>query len=210
MLDVPTAPAASTPPLHEAPPPAVAADAVRTVLHVGCGAPNPAKLPSAYFPIGAWRELRLDIDPDVAPDIEASITDMSMLPDASVDAIWSSHNLEHLWAHEVPVALAEFHRVLHPGGFALLTMPDLQQVATLVASGALEDPAYISMMGPVSPIDMIYGHRPSVAAGNGFMSHRTGFTASTLAGHLGRAGFEDVQVERDGHYALWARGVRRA
>ena len=180
----------------------------RTVLHVGCGAPDPAKLPEAFFPAGAWAEMRLDIDPGVMPDIVASITEMPMVPTASVDAVWSAHNLEHLAAHEVPVALAEFHRVLAPGGFVLVTMPDLQQVAELIAQGRLEDPAYMSAMGPIAPLDMLYGYRPAIAGGNAFMGHRTGFVAGSLQAHLERAGFQNVRVQRDGHFALWASGVK--
>ncbi|MBP9183284.1 MAG: class I SAM-dependent methyltransferase [Fuscovulum sp.] len=180
------------------------------VLHVGCGTAHPDKLPEAFFPRGAWKEVRLDIDPDVAPDIVASITDMAVVPDASVDAVWSAHNLEHLWSHEVPLALAEFLRVLRPGGFALVTMPDLQQIAALVAEGNLEGIAYQSALGPISALDMLYGFRPALAEGNAFMGHRTGFTAGTLAGHLQRAGFCDVRVQRDGGYALWATGQRPA
>ncbi len=179
----------------------------RQVLHVGCGAADPAKLPSAFFPVALWSELRLDIDPGVAPDIIASITEMSVVADGSVDAIWSAHNLEHLRAHEVPLALAEFRRVLRPMGFALVTMPDLQQVAALIADGNLEGTAYISAMGPIAPLDMLYGFRPAVAAGNDFMGHKTGFTAGTLAAHLGAAGFVNVQVQRDGAFALWATAV---
>ena len=180
----------------------------RKGLHVGCGAPDPAKLPAAYFPAGVWSELRLDIDPGVSPDIIASITEMPMVETGTVDAVWSAHNLEHLASHEVPVALAEFHRVLAVGGFALVTMPDLQQVAELVAAGKLEDPAYISAMGPIAPLDMLYGYRPALAQGNAFMGHRTGFVAATLAAHLEQAGFQSVRVQRDGHFALWASGVK--
>lgn len=180
----------------------------RKVLHVGCGAPDLAKLPAAFFPQGAWSELRLDIDPGVAPDIVASITEMPMVASDTVDAVWSAHNLEHLASHEVPIALAEFHRVLAPGGFVLVTMPDLQQVAELVAAGKLEDAAYISAMGPIAPLDMLYGYRPALAAGNAFMGHRTGFTAGTLQAHLERAGFQSVRVQRDGHFALWASGIK--
>ena len=180
----------------------------RTVLHVGCGAPNPAKLPAAFFPTSAWTEKRLDIDPSVTPDIVASITDMPMVPTGAVDAVWSAHNLEHLASHEVPVALAEFHRVLVPGGFVLVTMPDLQQVAALVAEGRLEDAAYMSAMGPIAPLDMLYGYRPALAAGNAFMGHRTGFVAATLQAHLEQAGFQAVRVQRDGHFALWGSGVK--
>ncbi|WP_439594647.1 class I SAM-dependent methyltransferase [Falsiroseomonas sp.] len=176
----------------------------RLVLHVGCGAASPDKLPAHFFPAGQWREVRLDIDPDVAPDVLASITDMAAVPDASVDAIWSSHNLEHLFPHEVPLALAEFRRVLKPGGFALMTMPDLQQIARLVAEDRLTDPAYLSPMGPITPLDMLYGHGASLARGNVFMGHRGGFTARSLEMALIAAGFPIVRVVRDESFALWA------
>lgn len=176
----------------------------RTVLHVGCGMPDPRKLPPTHFPSGDWREVRLDIDPVVAPDIMASITDMSVVESGSVDAVWSAHNVEHLFAHEVPLALAEFRRVLRPGGFALITLPDLQRVAELVAQDRLTDPAYISPAGPIAPLDMLYGHGAAIAAGNHFMAHRTGFTARTLEAALRHAGFASVQVVRDGAFALWA------
>lgn len=92
----------------------------------------------------------------------------------------------------------------------LVTMPDLQQVAHLVAEGRLEDAAYQSALGPVAPLDMLYGFRPALAAGNHFMGHPTGFTASTLERLLAAAEFEHVKVMRDGHYGLWARAVRTA
>jgi predicted SAM-dependent methyltransferase len=51
-----------------------------------------------------------------------------MMPVAtgSVDAIWSSHNLEHLQRHEVPLALREFFTVLKPQGLLLLELPNLR------------------------------------------------------------------------------------
>lgn len=176
----------------------------RLLLHVGCGPAAPGKLPPQVFAPGAWREIRLDIDPGVAPDILASITDMRAVADGSVDAVWSAHNLEHLAAHEVPRALAEFRRVLKPGGFALITVPDLQQVAALVAADRLAEPAYQSPAGPIAPLDMLYGHGAAIAAGNGFMAHRTGFTARSLEAALVAARFDAVQVVRDQHFALWA------
>ncbi|MBR0683731.1 class I SAM-dependent methyltransferase [Roseomonas eburnea] len=176
----------------------------RTVLHVGCGAADPRKLPAAFFPVGEWHEVRLDIDPAVAPDIEASITDMAVVESASVDAVWSAHNLEHLFAHEVPLALAEFRRVLRRGGFALMTVPDLQRVAELVAQDRLVEPAYLSPAGPIAPLDMLYGHGGAIAGGNVFMAHHTGFTARSLEAALVAAGFALVRVVRDEHFALWA------
>lgn len=178
--------------------------AARSVLHVGCGMADPRKLPGEFFPLAEWREIRLDIDPDVAPDILASITDMAPVVGGSMDAVWSSHNLEHLHAHEIPSALAEFRRVLRPGGFALVTVPDLQRVAALVAEDRLVQPAYVSPAGPVAPLDMLYGHGVAVAQGNRFMAHRTGFTARTLEAALLAAGYPVVRVIRDDAFALWA------
>ncbi|WP_137128001.1 methyltransferase domain-containing protein [Roseomonas sp. HF4] len=184
--------------LAEAPP------RLSTVLHVGCGPAAPGKLPADFFPGGAWRELRLDIDPAAAPDILASITDMRDVAAASVDAVYSAHNVEHLAAHEVPLALAEFRRVIAPGGFALITVPDLQQVAALVVADRLTDAAYVAPAGPIAPLDMLYGHGAQIAAGNGFMAHRTGFTARSLEAALVAARFDHVRVARDGAFALWA------
>jgi len=172
------------------------------VLHVGCGAADPAKLPADFFPPGQWREIRLDIDPAVAPDIVGSITAMAV-GDAAVDAVWSSHNLEHLHAHEVPAALREFRRVLRSGGFALIAVPDLQQVAALVAEDRM-GPAYVSPAGPITPLDMLYGFGAAIANGNRFMAHCTGFTARSLEAALAQAGFAPVRVIRDGKFGLWA------
>jgi SAM-dependent methyltransferase len=174
----------------------------RVVLHVGCGTPGREKL-DVDFRGPQWREVRLDIDPAVQPDIVGSITRMTAVATASVDAVWSSHNLEHLYAHEVALALAEFHRVLTPDGILKIRLPDLQRVAELVAQGRLEEVIYHSPAGPITPLDMLYGHRASVARGNEFMAHRTGFTARTLGEKLIRAGFARAQVRRAA-LDLWA------
>ena len=175
-------------------------------LHVGCGSKAASGLHPAFTAPG-WSELRLDIDPAVEPDVVASITDMAPVGDQCVDAVFSSHNLEHLEAHEVPRALAEFHRVLRPGGMLLVTLPDLEAVARLVVEGKLEETVYESPAGPVAPIDMLFGFRPFLALGATPMAHRTGFTLDTLRGHLLAAGFEEQKLWREG-LDLWAM-VRR-
>ena len=175
----------------------------KLVLHVGCGPANPDSL-HPLFRGPEWQEVRLDIDPSVKPDIVASIVDMSSVKSESVDAIWSSHNLEHVYAHEVPLVLRGFFRVLRPGGQALITLPDLRQAARLIAAGKLEDTAYVSPAGPIAPLDIVYGHRASVQRGNEFMGHRTGFTAKTLTEKLRQAGFVDVDVKAPPDFALWA------
>ena len=176
---------------------------VKKVLHVGCGVHTPDKL-HENFRGEDWLEVRLDINPAVTPDIRASITDMSMIQDESYEALYSSHNLEHLHPHEVPAALAEFRRVLKPYGFALITVPDLQQVAEYIAADKAEDAILMTNKGPIAPLDILYGFRPFLANGNVFMAHNFGFTASTLKKNLLEAGFVTVTVERDGEFNLWA------
>ena len=175
----------------------------RKFLHVGCG---PARKPDVGPGLRAedWREIRLDIDPAAQPDIMSSMLDMSVVPAESVDAVYSSHNIEHLYPHEVPLALAEFLRVLKPTGFVLLTCPDLQSICRLVVEDKLDQPVYVSPAGPIAPHDVLYGHRAQLAAGNLFMAHRTGFTLKTLIEHLRTAGFRSVAGQRrETAFALW-------
>lgn len=176
-----------------------------TFLHVGCGQKRqPQTTPGFAAP--HWQELRFDIDPNVQPDIIGSMLDMSAVPDAHVDALFSSHNIEHLYPHEVPRALAEFRRVLKPEGFLVITCPDLRSVAALIAEDKLTEPAYHSPAGPVAPIDILYGYRPSMMAGNLFMAHRCGFTERVLVNTLRAAGFASVASMQRGAscFDLWA------
>ncbi len=174
------------------------------LLHVGCGHYTQAHLPPP-FNQAPWQEIRLDIDPTTRPDVLASITDMSAVPSQSVHAVWSSHNLEHLYAHEVPRALSEFARVLASDGFVVITLPNLKTVAEAILKVGLTEPVQIAPAGPVTPLDMLYGYRPFLERGDAFMGHRTGFTAESLAQALRNAGFAGFAVvsSANGWY-LWA------
>jgi len=176
------------------------------LLHVGCG-PKRIAQTTAGFAGGDWREQRLDIDPSVQPDVIGTMTDMQAVPSASVDAIFSSHNIEHLYPQEVPVALAEFRRVLSDDGFVVITCPDLQSICRLVADDKLTEAAYTSPAGPIAPLDMLFGHRPAMARGNLYMAHRCGFTQKVLSATLQAAGFPAVATMARGRnpfYDLWA------
>lgn len=176
---------------------------MKNLLHVGCGTARKDSTTVA-FNTPDWRETRLDIDPTVQPDVVASITDMSAIPSESMDAVYSSHNIEHLYPHEVPIALGEFYRVLKPDGYAVIRCPDLQAVCALVAQDKLLDPAYISPAGPIRPLDMLYGHAPSLASGQVHMAHHCGFTESLILELLWAAGFRAVLTDvRPAAFDLW-------
>jgi hypothetical protein len=178
---------------------------MRSFLHVGCG-PKYKGRTTAAFASQDWQEIRFDIDPKAKPDLVGTMTDMSAVQTGSVQAIFSSHNIEHLYPHEVPVALSEFHRVLSEDGFAVITCPDLKSVCALVAQDKLADAAYTVAAGGIAPIDILYGWRGPMAAGNLFMAHKCGFTLKTLLSSLGLAGFKScagMERGRAPYFDLW-------
>ena len=131
---------------------------MKKFLHVGCGHKTKSST-TRSFNTESWSEVRYDIDESVKPDLVGSMTDLNVVESSSFDAIFSSHNIEHLYAHDVPIALGEFHRVLNDQGIVVLTCPDLKSVCELVAADRLTEQAYLSPMGPITPLDILYGHR---------------------------------------------------
>lgn len=171
-------------------------------LHVGCG---PTRLPEGIFPTDRWCETRLDIDPDAEPDVVASIASLP-LADGSYAAVYSSHNLEHLAPDDVPRALREFYRVLMPHGFAMIAVPDMGLAAQRIAEGRGDEAVYQAPCGPITALDMIFGHA-GMRRDNPHMAHRTGFTAKSLQDAMEAVGFRVVDVNT-GNFAVTVVGVR--
>ena len=161
---------------------------MKTFLHVGCGHLN--KSSCIGFENENWKEIRLDIDKNVNPDIVGTLTDMSLVKTGSMDAIYSSHNIEHIYPHEVRIALKEFYRVLKDDGIVVITCPDLQSVCEAVVEDKLLEPLYESPEGSVTAFDILYGHRKTTADGNIYMIHKGGFTYSLLNSAFYEAGFK--------------------
>lgn len=183
----------------------------KTILHIGPGhRQSGAKLPIAFQTSG-WREIRLDIDPVNEPDIIGSMLDMPAVASESMDAIYSSHNIEHVYAHEVPLVLKEFLRVLKPEGYVVITCPDLQAAAAMIAEDKLTNTAYQSPAGPITPLDIVYGFRPFLKHGNIFMLHKCGFTLSLLSETLQSNGFKTVAGKRrPAAFDLWVVATKTA
>lgn len=167
---------------------------MRTILHAGCGKRN---LPQ--HPLFEGKEIRLDIDPDAEPDIVAPIQDLGDI--GPFDAVYTSHCLEHVHWDDAEKALREFHRVLNPGGFAMMMVPDLTGIQPT------EDEVYKTHSGmSITGLDMFYGYR-GYTSGNPYMRHQCGFVPATLKAMMERAGFGHVMT----HSVLWnliATGVK--
>ena len=177
-------------------------------LHVGCGHKRRHQTVRA-FANPEWKEVTLDIDEGVRPDIVDKLPELSQVDPDSFDAVYSAHNIEHLYPHEVSLALEAMRRVLGQDGFIILTCPDLQAVGERLSSGDIETPLYKSKSGPVSPIDMLYGFRPAMRHGNLYMAHHTGFTLKSLGEACVQAGFAKFfGLRRPQRYDLWGLATR--
>src|SRR5882724_4812191 len=167
------------------------------MLNAGSGSTT-AKRIQPLLASQEWKEIRLDVDGSVNPDVVGSITDLSQLfPPASFDAVWCSHVMEHLCAHEVHSTFVQFREVLKPDGFALIMSPDLEAVAEHMLAHGLAAVAYVSPAGPIRPLDMIYGHSGAIEQGRHHMAHKTGFTTERMGNLLLSAGFRTISVRSE-------------
>ena len=176
----------------------------KVLLHVGCGSAELTHIPLTGFHTDNWDEVRLDADESVQPDIVGSMVKMDVVADGFADALFSSHGIEHLYWHDIPLAFAEFRRVLKEDGFVVITCPDVQAAAAMIAEDRMFEKAYDSPAGTITPFDILYSYRPFVKANPQWMAHHCGFTLSTLMATLKEAGFASiVGARRPEAFDLW-------
>lgn len=81
-------------------------------------------------PAPGWEIMNVLPGPHV--DHLGNANDLSRFPDASLEAIYSSHTLEHFdYQHELMATLKEWHRALGPFGTLYVSVPDLDVLAEL-------------------------------------------------------------------------------
>jgi hypothetical protein len=180
----------------------------KLLVNLGSGPKGAAWLPAMF---ADWEQLRVDIDPDAAPDVLADITDLTAIPSGSADAVWSAHCIEHLYLHEVGRAIAEAHRILANDGFLCLIVPDLQSIASYIVNDRLHEVIYQSPAGPVTAHDMLFGFGLALARGRDSMAHNCGFTPSLLMQKLQEEGrFAEIVLRRRSNHELAAVASKRA
>jgi len=155
------------------------------VLDVGCG------------PNARPGNLNLDFQWRPGVDICCDITRPLPLPDDYVSGLFSEHCLEHIPFRSALDVLCEFQRVLRPGAFARIIVPDFEiylehylrsrdggEAAMPYADG---DPI-AGVYSPMLSINRIFrGH-----------GHQFIYDFATLAVMLERAGFVDIDRRRYG------------
>jgi predicted SAM-dependent methyltransferase len=68
-------------------------------------------------------------------------------PEGSVEAIYSSHTLEHLTRTEGRSFLARCHRVLRPRGIVRIVVPDLAQFVRQYVQGSMRADEFVEKLG---------------------------------------------------------------
>lgn len=119
--------------------------------------------------------------------------DLSRFADGTFAELYASHVLEHFdYAEELPRVLAEWHRVLAPGGVLRLSVPDIDILAHLLLQRHLLD---VNQRFQV--MRMMFGGQT-----HAHDQHRVGLNQDFLAAYLTRAGF--VDLKRVGRLGLFA------
>jgi hypothetical protein len=190
---------AAPPPAEKDYPPKAAfgrEDRMPKFLHAMCGLATRQRT-TLFFAGSDWEEVRLDPSPEAAPDIQDGFPDMRAVEDASCDAVFTGHSLERLYPHEAMTALGNCLRVLKEDGYIVVICADIQQACAMIAQDDPLGTAYHSPAGAVTPLDILYGFRPALAAGRREYACHCGFTAKILMNSLIRSGFGTVWSSRN-------------
>lgn len=161
-------------------------------LNVGCG----RHILDTHTNIDVARSPHASRDPDIFANALAI-----PLADGCASEIMAIHIFEHFYFWEAPKALAEWRRLLKPGGLLILEMPDIVKCAKnmirLQDTGDLKTYESLTMFG-------MYG---DPRAEDPYMCHRWGWTPKTLKKLLKTSGFTDFK-EPETQWHRLGRGVR--
>lgn len=137
--------------------------------------------------------LNIDVVPEragIQPDLSCDIRNLSVLPEDYAEEILAVHVVEHFWRWEIEAILAEWIRVLRPGGKLILECPNLLTACETL----LKDPERAARPGPEGQRSMwvFYG---DPGWKDPLMGHRWGYTPKSLMDLLTHLGLEEACQE---------------
>lgn len=102
-------------------------------------------------------------------------------PDNAAEVIYASHLLEHFTPPEIPKVLAEWVRVLEPGGVLKIAVPDFAKICAWYQNKQWDKPIHASLMGGQT---------------NDEDFHRSIFDENSLRVRMQQAGLVDIKPWR--------------
>ena len=149
-------------------------------------------LASSDHIIPGW--MNVDIRKVAGIDQIVDVRDLSAFADDSFDIVRASHILEHFYVDEVPNVLAEWRRVLKPGGWMIVCVPSFR--ATILrykVNPHTINPCLIEEFGP-AVLSQIYGYGYTNAE-NHYYKHRMAYDRRSLAMVMEKyAGLRNVRL----------------
>jgi len=178
----------------------------KIVLNAGAGYSALMDFAYAVDEFEGWDEIRLDINPDTNAHIIGDIRQMKNIASNLFDAVFSCHTLEHIYTTNVPYALREFRRVLKPGGFVALYLPDFRKIAPIILGNRGEEILYEIHGNKIRAVDMIFGLEGAIINAP-MMMHKTLFTKESITKKLTSARFKNIKISED-EYDLWVKAYK--
>lgn len=145
-------------------------------LNLGCG----NKI------LEGWTNVDLNPKADVVHDIRS----LPMFEDNSADVILASHVIEHFFYWEVPAILAEWFRILKPGGLMYIECPDIKKCAAMMLHGDFKDRMHI------------WGFYGDPRYEDPLMTHKWGYCEESLREELTKTGLTEITKAPVSHYEI--------
>ncbi len=151
-------------------------------INFGCG----RRVLDGCFNIDAIHHPKAPRAPELvhalAFDSEGKVTNPIPLPDGCADEVLALHVIEHVYAWEAPALLAEWARLLKPGGLLVLELPDIEWAARNLLNERGDQMAMWPLYGDPAPRDP-------------FNCHRWGYTPTTIQALVMRGPFDPRTVK---------------
>lgn len=140
-------------------------------LNLGCG----KRVLEGFFNI----DIQTNPEAKRPLDLQADVRKVP-LPDECASEVHAYHVIEHFHRWETDAVLAEWKRLIRPGGRLVLELPDLEKACRNLLAGDTEQMSYWGIYGDPS-------HRDR------YMCHPWGFTQKSMRALLEAGGFTNIR-----------------
>lgn len=153
-------------------------------LNVGCG----SRIIDGYFNCDIEHNPAAPRAPDLLCDFKSI-----PLPDGCASEVMAIHVAEHAYRWEIEAVLAEWYRLLRPGGKLVMELPNLVKCCQNYLSGRMKGGKHPDQLARFG----IYGD-PRLE--NKWMTHPWGYSPEEMIGLVEAAGFKKAKEHVTQHH----------